>query len=276
MSETSSFKLTKTGVVFVGVLLVLLLWFAVKYFQKSETAPPKEPPLVFQPVDDAFWLKLDRRRSDKYRAQLRAAPPALMIRESHYTFNSANGIGMHYGWLDGRLADLHISFSELVAYAYGGDYAHTEFPEAWTDGHWTNTYDVICTLTNQPRETFQAAAKRFLKQQYGLTWSVKTKDTDLLLIRATNPRLLQSKATRDFAHSESTSELARDLENYYDQPVMDETGTTNRYVKRIGEVPARWVNGRTTDLATNNQFLARFGLELVPTNLPQEWLILEQ
>ena len=276
MSETSTFKLTKAGVGLIAVVVVLLLFFTVKYLQQAKNAPPKEPTLVFQPIDDAFWLKLDRRRPDKFRAQLRAAPQALMIRETHYAFNPANGMGMHYGWLDGRLADLDITFSELVACAYGNDYAHTEFPEAWTDGHWTNTYDVICTLTNRPKETFQAAAKEFLKQHYGLTWTLKTKDTAVLLIRAEDPPLLSSQTTRDFAHSESIPELARDLENYYSQPVIDETATTNRYVNRIGEVPARWVNGRTTNLASNNQFLAQFGLELVPTNLPQKWLVLEE
>ena len=272
---TSTFKLTKTGIVFIVVMVALLVFFAIKHFQKPTGVVPKESPLVFQPIDDAFWFNLDRRRSDKFRAQLKAAPQTLMIRETHYAFNSTNGMGMHYGWLDNRLADLHIGFSELVGYAYGEDYAHTEFPEEFTSGHWTNAYDVICTITNQPRETFQAAAKQFLKQQYGLAWKLKTKDTDMLLIRVTDPQLLQSKATKNFARSKSISELAGEMENYYNQPVVDETRATDRYDKSIGEVPARWVTGRTTDLATNNQFLAQFGLELIATNHPQEWLALD-
>ena len=91
------------------------------------------------PIDDAFWLNLDRRRADIYRTQLKAAPPVLVVRASHYAFNPTNGMGMHYGWLDGKLANLHISFSELVGYAYSRDgsfdgrqYARTEFPDQWT------------------------------------------------------------------------------------------------------------------------------------------------
>jgi len=227
------------------------------------------------PMNDAFWLNLDRRRSDKYRQQLKVAPPVLVIRESHYTFNSANGIGIHYGWLDGRLANLHITFSELVANAYGKDYAHTEFPETWTQGHWTNCYDVICTLTNQPQTALPAAARTFLKQHCGLAWHPASRESEVLLIRAQDPALLQTRATTDFSQSKAISDLAGELENYFGKPVVDETGATGRFDKKIGEVPARWVNGRTTDLAANNNFLATFGLELVPATRPQKWLVLD-
>jgi uncharacterized protein (TIGR03435 family) len=276
MSENSTFGLTPAGKLFVAAAVVVLVLFAVRHYQQPKSAPPKETPLVFQPIDDQFWLHLNRRRSDLYRAQLNAAPPALMIRESHYAFTPANGMGMHYGWLDHRLADLHVGFSELVGYAYGKDYTHTEFPEKWTHGQWTNNYDVICTLTNQPRETFQAAAKQYLRQQYGLSWHLETKNTAVLVLRATDPQLLQTKVTTDFAQSKSIPEFANELENYFSQPVIDETGATQRYDKTVELVPARWVNGRTTDLTTNNQFLAGFGLELVPAKRSQEWLVLDQ
>jgi uncharacterized protein (TIGR03435 family) len=243
---------------------------------ETKTAPaPKETVVAAPPVDDAFWLNLNRRRADVYRVQLKAAPPLLLVRETHYAFNPANGMGMHYGWLDGRMANLHIGFSELVGLAYGKDYAHTEFPEKFTHGQWTNDYDVIATITNQPQAALAAAARKFLKQQYGLSWHLENRDTDVLVLRATNPQLLASKATKDFARSRSIHELADALENYYNQPVIDETGATNRYDQSIGQVPARWVNGRTTDLVVNNKFLASFGLELVPAKRPQEWLVLD-
>jgi hypothetical protein len=260
--------------------LIFLLALAAIFFAFNKKAPPKEPsteaPFVSTPIDDAFWLKLDRRRSDKYRKQLQAAPPVLVVRESQYAFNPTNGIGMHYGWMDGRLANLHITFSELVADAYGKDYTHTEFPEEWTHGHWTNCYDVIVTVTNQPQAALQSAARRFLRQQYGLAWHRETRDTNVLVLRAKDLPLLQSKATLDFARSKSIPEFTRELENYFSQPVIDETGATNRYDKMIGDVPSRWVNGRSTDLDFNNQFLATVGLELVATNRPQEWLLMDR
>ena len=261
-----------------GLVLLLALVAIFFVFQKKALPmrPSAEAPFVSTPIDDAFWLNLDRRRSDKYRAQLKAAPPVLVVRESHYAFNPTNGMGMHYGWLDGRLANLHITFSELVADAYGKDYTHTEFPEAWTQGQWTNCYDVICTVTNQPQAALQSAAKQFLRQQYGLAWHLETRDTNVLVLRAKDPQLLQSKATRDFARSKSIPEFIGELENYFSQPVIDETGATNRYDKTIGDVPARWVNGRSTDLDFNNQFLATVGLELVATSRPQEWLLMDR
>ncbi len=259
---------------------VLLLALAALCFALHHKTPAKRPsaevPFVSTPIDDAFWLNLDRRRSDKYRAQLKAAPPVLVVRESHYAFNPANGMGLHYGWLDGRLANLHITFSELVADAYGMDYTHTEFPEQWTHGSWTNGYDVIVTVTNQPKEALQSAAKAFLRQQYGLSWHLETRDTQVLVLRAKDPQMLQSRATRDFARSKSIPEFAQELENYFSQPVIDETGATNRYDQAIGEVPARWISGRSTDLDFNNQFLATVGLELVTAKRPQEWLVMDQ
>ena len=98
----------------------------------------------------------------------------------------------------------------------------------------------------------------------------------MLVLRAKDPQLLQSKATQDLARSKSIPEFTSELENYFSQPVIDETGATNRYDKTIGNVPSRWVNGRSTDLDFNNQFLATFGLELVATNRPQEWLVMDR
>jgi uncharacterized protein (TIGR03435 family) len=275
MSGGTRFELTPLGKVLAVVMVLALAWFAFQHFEEIQNAPPPEPLLVFQPVDDAFWLNLNRRRSDLYRAQLKDAPPVLLVRETHYAFNPTNGIGMHYGWLDGRIANLHIGFSELVGLAYNKDYAHTEFPEKFTRGQWTNNYDVIATVTNQPQAALAAAAKKFLRQQYGLSWHLATKDTDVLLIQLKDGKLLQSKAPKIFARSTSLRELASGLENYFSLPVIDETGATDRYDKALEEVPARWVNGRTTDLVANNQFLAPFGLELVRARRSQEWLQLD-
>ena len=275
-------RISRPSIVLVAGLVLVLATTAIFFVQHKSPVrnirlTATEKPFVPTPIDDAFWLKLDRRGSDKYRKQLAAAPPVLVVRETHYAFNPRNGMGMHYGWLDGRIANLHITFSELVAAAYGKDYTHTEFPEEWTQGDLNNRfYDVIVTVTNQPQEALQAAAQTFLRQQYGLAWHLETRDTDVLVLRAKDPQLLESKATEDFAGSKSIPELTSELENYFGQPVIDETGATNRYDQTIGDVPARWVNGRSTDLEANNQFLATVGLELVASHRPQEWLLLDQ
>ena len=268
--------MTRKEILFVASFVLLLFVLTVVVLLTREKASPKAAPVALQPVDDQFWLNLDRRHPEKYREQLRVAPQALVVRESHYAFNPTNGMGAHYGWVDGKLADLHITFSELVGHAYGKDYAHTEFPEQWTQGHLTNTFDVIVTITNQPREAMQAEARKFLKQQFGLAWHHKTRETDVLLIRAKDPELLQSKVSTDFPRSKAISELAGELENYFGLPVIDETGATNRYEKALELVPARWVNGRTTDLVANNKYLASFGLELVSAKRSQDWLLMDQ
>lgn len=266
-----------------GIFLIIVIVTGLGWWWMTSHKPVREVSVAPKPIDDAYWLHLDRRDSLKYREQLKAAPQVLVVRESHYAFNPTNGMGMHYGWLDGKLANLHITFSELVGYAYAKtgsweqrQYARTEFPEKWTRGQWTNKYDVIVTITNQPKETMQVEARKFLKQQYGLAWHPETRATEVLLIRARDPQLLQSKASTDFPRSKAISELAGELENYFSRPVIDETAATNRYDKTLEEVPARWVNGRTTDLEANNRFLAAFGLELAPAKRPQEWLVMER
>ena len=72
------------------------------------------------------------------------------------------------------------------------------------------------------------------------------------------------------------SDMAGDWENYFGKPVIDETGATNRYERRIALIPAAYVPGRTLDLDANNQFLAQFGLKLVPSHRRMEWLALDR
>jgi hypothetical protein len=268
---------TKTRTSALAGLVLLLLVTATILVLKKDEAPPEETPVVVsQPIDDAFWLNLDRRRSDQYREQLKVAPQVLVVRETQYSFNPTNGMGSHYGWLDGKMANLHISFSELVGYAYGSQYARTEFPDKWTRGHLTNKFDVIVTTTNHPQEAMQSEARKFLRQQFGLAWHRENRHTEVLLLRANDPQLLETKTDVDFPHSMAISVLVGALENYFSKPVIDESGATNRYDRSLGLVPARWVNGRTTDLDANNTFLESFGLELVRAKRPQEWLVMEQ
>ncbi len=261
-------------------LFVLLLFTVALLLLHSAKAPPKQRPAVETPVasspeiDDAFWLHLDRRRVDKYREQLKSAPQVLVVRPSHYAFNPANGMGAHYGWIDGKMANLGISFRELVGYAYGELPARTEMPRRWTQGQMTNTFDVIVTIAEHPQQAMQAEARKLLREQFGLAWRRESRNTDVLLLRAMDKPLLERKSDVEFANSKSIPELARELENYFSKPVIDETGLSNRFDKTIGDVPARWINGRTTDLDANNRFLETVGLQLVAAKRPQEWLVM--
>jgi tRNA A-37 threonylcarbamoyl transferase component Bud32/tetratricopeptide (TPR) repeat protein len=236
-------------------------------------------------IDDAFWQNLDRKNYQHYREELQKAPEMLTVRPTHYNLNrlSHTGIGAHYGWIDGKLANLCVSFSELVSYAYTKKavwdphlMTRTEFPQEWHNGQITNQFDVIDTLRVQPVERLQAEIKQQLKEQFGLAWHRETRDTDVLLIKVKDPQLLELKISRVFASSRSIPELAGDWENYFGKPVLDETGLTNRYDKRLDLIPAAYVPNRTKELAANNAFLAQYGLELVPSHRPMEWLALER
>jgi len=88
-------------------------------------------------INDDFWLHLDRRNYQHYREALGKAPRVLVVRLTHYNINkqSATGIGTHYGWIDGKLANLCVGFSDLVSYGYSPQatwdealLTRTEFP----------------------------------------------------------------------------------------------------------------------------------------------------
>jgi len=122
----------------------------------------------------------------------------------------------------------------------------------------------------------QTEIKHFLKDQFGLAWHKEKRDTDALLIEVSNPHLLASKISTDFPESRSIPEAASEWENYFGKPVLDETGLTNRYDKKLGLIPAAYVQNRTTNLDDNNTFLEQYGLQLVPAHRPMEWLALDR
>jgi hypothetical protein len=249
-------------------------------------------------IDDDYWLRLNRRNVQRYRQQLRDAPQALVVRPTHFDLNklASTGIGAHYGWLDGRLANLSVGFQELVSYAYtpraAGDtrlMTRTQFPEEWRRGQLSNRFDVIATLQVRPVERLQAAIRQQLRDQFGLAWHSETRRTDALAIKVTDRAALESNVSQDFSLSRSLPELASDWEHYFGQPVLDQTGLTNRYDRKLALIPATEMvprvqgdysvyvgnTNRTTDLAANNDFLAQYGLTLVPASSSMEWLVMD-
>jgi tRNA A-37 threonylcarbamoyl transferase component Bud32 len=136
----------------------------------------KRPQTGSPVIDDAFWLNLDRNNYQRYREELQKAPESLIVRPTHYNLNQLahTGIGVHWGWIDGKMANLCVSFSELVSYAYTKQavwderlMTRTEFPQEYVG--MTNQFDVIDTLRVQPVERLQAEIKQQLKQQFGLS-----------------------------------------------------------------------------------------------------------
>jgi tRNA A-37 threonylcarbamoyl transferase component Bud32 len=258
---------------------------AAESLAESDRKPSKSSQGKSSPIiNDVFWQNLDRKNYERYRKGLRQAPHVLVVRHTHYNLNelSHTGIGIHHGWIDGKMANLCVSFSELVSYAYSQQAAwdphlvvRTEFPQEYV-GQFTNQFDVIDTLRVRPVERLQAEIKQQLKQQFGLSWHREIRDTEVLSIKVKDPQLLESKISHDFAGSRSMPELAGDWENYFGKPVLDETGLTNRYDRKMELIPAAYIPHRTKDLEVNNAFLAFYGLELVPTNQPMEWLAMER
>jgi tRNA A-37 threonylcarbamoyl transferase component Bud32 len=235
-------------------------------------------------INDDFWRDLDRRNVQRYRAELDKAPRVLVVRQSHYDIRQLvpTGGNMHYNWLDNRMANLSVTFEDLVSYGYSKDatvdprlMARTEFPDDWYHGRLTNRFDVISTIRIRSAQRLQAEIRSLLKDQFGLAWHHTNRDADVLVVNVTDPQILETKVSRVFADSFTMSDMAGDWENYFGKPVIDETGATNRYERRIASIPAAYTPGRTLDLDANNQFLAGYGLKLVPSHRRMDWLVLD-
>jgi uncharacterized protein (TIGR03435 family) len=68
--------------------------------------------------------------------------------------------------------------------------------------------------------------------------------------------------------------LAGNLESYCAKPIIDRTGLTNLYDTNL-----RWIqkgNYQTDSKTLQNALLDQLGLELVPTNMPIEMLMVEK
>ena len=135
-------------------------------------------------LNDDFWRDLDRRNVQRYRAELDKAPRVLVVRQSHYDSRqlAPTGGNMHYSWLDNRMANLSVTFEDLVSYGYTRDatvdphlMARTEFPDDWYHGRLTNRFDVISTIRVRSVQRLQADIKTLLKDQFGLAWHYTTR-----------------------------------------------------------------------------------------------------
>ena len=199
-------------------------------------------------IDDGFWLNLDRRNYQRYRAALQKAPHVLVVRPTHYDLNTMAhaGIGVHYGWVDGKMANLCVSFSELVSYAYTKEavfdshlMVRTEFPQELV-GQITNQFDVIDTMRVQPVERLQAEIKRQLKERFAVSWHRQMRDTEVLLVKVKDPRTSRIQNHPGHCQQPVHCRDGRDLGNYFGKPVLDETGSAGGYDKRMELIPAAY------------------------------------
>jgi uncharacterized protein (TIGR03435 family) len=150
-------------------------------------------------------------------------------------------------------------------------------------------------LNSLPASTRTSALQAEIKRRFGLTAHTEMRPTDVLLLKVSDPEKLQLHLTKGsrFANygtgegniqkriykNVKLSALCIEPEAYSKKPVIDETGMTNHYDFDIQWTERHWssLDERLTTVgkAWTDQ-LAEFGLELIPTNMPIEMLVVEK
>jgi uncharacterized protein (TIGR03435 family) len=129
------------------------------------------------------------------------------------------------------------------------------------------------------------ALQTILKKQFGLVGERETIVTNVLLLKveyagasglepvtAPNQVRPNQKPGEISFQDHGCRTLARALENDFRMPVMDETGLTNDYYYDLKWTPSR---GPGQD-QLKKALLDQLGLELVPTSMPVEMLVVEK
>jgi uncharacterized protein (TIGR03435 family) len=141
-------------------------------------------------------------------------------------------------------------------------------------------YDFIASTPAHPREAMQTV----LKKQFGLVAHWEMRDTDVLLLKVKNPEIVNSLKRSETTDGNVTyhtsgkvsirggslSLVASLIENdLLSIPVIDQTGVTN-----VCDFDLTFI--LPTRPMLNRALLNQLGLELVPTNMPIEMLVVEK
>ena len=141
-----------------------------------------------------------------------------------------------------------------------------------------------------PKDQNAPALKEEIKKQFGLIAHKEIRDTDVLVLKVSDPAKLQShfsnggnttaymtgdSKTQNYHFTNKTlSDLAKSFEGWFDSPIVDQSGLSGRY-----NFEFQWASNMTGTkrvAATLRDQLGQFGLELVPSNERIEMLVVEK
>lgn len=187
--------------------------------------------------------------------------------------------------IDGCIKDArkNVDIRELINLAYGmnpQDMARSLFPKDLPREH----FDFLVTMPRDVKEVL----RNELKTRFGLTAHREIRETDALLLRLADPKTWEQhinqkrnqysktraaveRATGPFTKS-TIDEMIPGLENAIGQPVVNQTGLTEHYDLYYEYT----TSGKTVKENIKQALLNQLGLELVPTNMPIEMLVVEK
>jgi uncharacterized protein (TIGR03435 family) len=142
-------------------------------------------------------------------------------------------------------------------------------------------YDFIASLPNGNTEALQQE----IQKQFGVMARRETIETNVLLLTVKYPNAqgLRHSATRDESSqlrmqpgqfssvNTAISDLAINLEILLKIPVINESGITNKF-----DIDLEWNQNDPQHSSLKQALIDQLGLELVPTNMPIEMLVVEK
>jgi uncharacterized protein (TIGR03435 family) len=174
---------------------------------------------------------------------------------------------------------------EIARVAYGWRPGRIRFAGAQP----RERYDFISTL---PRATGPALQAE-LKKQLGFVGHREMRDTDVLVLKVRRPNAPGLKpptgggsdySNNGYYHCDNSPlssdsgwypGISRFLEDYFEMPIVDQTGLTQNF-----HIDLKWEElGKQRDPdhdALKQSLLDQLGLELVPSNMPVEMLVVEK
>jgi len=222
-------------------------------------------------VDESLW--------EMKPENLKKAPPVVIIRPTRFSDSSCIRDS------NGRIIARNYDFQGLLGVAYetlnpGGirflfGRERIILPADAPQGG----YDLMFTVPNHPVKILQESISR----KTGFVARKEIRETEVLLLRVKDPRLFApyvSKPGSERGIKDSNtlvtfsnypmSFVADYLESGFHKPVIVQPGLSGNY-----DITFQWEDDEGMEQALSNE-LAQAGLELLPTNMPIEMLVVEK
>ncbi|HEX7577384.1 MAG TPA: TIGR03435 family protein [Verrucomicrobiae bacterium] len=235
--------------------------------------------LVPVKVDDK-WFVTDSRVLNKVPNNL------AIIRPTHFGRRGGGGTLSEQS----RIVSYNMPLDRYIVFAENfSDESRLVLPEDFPKGG----FDVLITLPQNRsyngQDEIRQAMRDQIKKRFGFVAHQEMRERDVFLLQIKNLNAAGLQKTvqydpNDGSPSQSSIEglnsknfplngLADELEGHLQMPVLDQTGLTNHIALDL-----RWkkLPGETVLNTTKRVVLDQLGLELVPTNMPIEMLVVEK
>ena len=208
---------------------------------------------------------------------LDTAPPVLILRPSKYSGQGDWVIGGLDTSSNGKVLRRGCSLAEILSTAFGVGREQMILPAGLPRGQ----FDLMLTVPDP-----EAALQAQIKKQFGLVAHSEMRDTDVAVLKMVSSTAPGLKITGGGAHTILINRESLKLTNYkmsgdpggndivhalgswfVHLPVIDETGLNDSY-----DVSLQF-NGKQE---LKNALRTQLGLELVPTNMPIQMLVVEK